>query len=367
MNHTAYLILENGRVFTARRFGAAAETIGELVFTTAMTGYLETLTDPSYYGQIVVQTFPLIGNYGVIPADFESVRPFLRAYIVREWCHDPSNFRCEGELDGYLKKQGIIGLYDIDTRELTKIIREFGVCNAMIANDIQNMDVKLEKIRAWRVENAVNAVSVSALAGEDTDGQLCAGKRVALWDFGAKGSIQKQLEANGCHVRVFDAASTADQILAYAPDGVMLSNGPGDPAENTGIIAELKKLSDSGRPIFGICLGHQLLALAQGASTEKLKYGHRGANQPVRDTLTGRVYITSQNHGYAVTPSTLPPNACERYKNANDGTCEGIDYSDMPAFSVQFHPEASAGPLDTSFLFKRFIELMDEYAKKGDA
>lgn len=366
MNETAYLILENGQVFPAKRFGAAGETIGELVFTTAMTGYLETITDPNYYGHIVVQTFPLIGNYGVIPADIEGARPWLRAYIVREWCERPSNFRSEGDLDSYLKKEGVIGLYDIDTRQLTKIVREFGACNAMIADDTDNMQQKLKQIRAYRITDAVREMyELAPQHDQDTGPQSVGTKKVALLNFGDKSSIQKSLEKRGCSVRVFDAFSAADQILDYAPDGIVLSDGPGDPAVNTTIISEISKVCESRIPIFGIGLGHQLLALSQGAKTEKLKHGHRGANQPVRDTTTGRVYITSQNHGYVVASSALPQNACESYVNVNDGTCEGINYLYMPAFSVQFNPEPPAGPSDTSLLFDRFATLMDEYRKGG--
>ena len=348
MKDRAYLILQDGSIFAATRFGAAGERVGELVFTTAMTGYLETLTDPSYYGQIVVQTFPA---------------PSLSAYIVREHCMHPSNFRCEGGLDAFLKRAGIVGMCGIDTRALTRIIRESGVMNAMISDSLDNLDDKLTRIRAYRVADAV--ASVSTHAGAETlgpDGDL----RVALWDFGAKGSIAKHLTERGLSVTVFGARATADEIAAMEPDGIMLSNGPGDPAENTAIIAELQKLCILRIPTFGICLGHQLLALSQGAETHKLKYGHRGANQPARDVRTGRVYITSQNHGYAVLADTLPSGASERFVNANDGTCEGIDYTSMPAFSVQFHPEAAAGPLDTGFLFDRFAEMMRRHkTQKG--
>ena len=353
MEQKAYLVLENGDVLEGKRFGAEGDVTGEIVFTTAMTGYLETLTDPSYYGQIVVQTFPLIGNYGVIPSDFESAAPCLKAYIVREWCQDPSNFRSEGVLDAFLKSTGIVGLYDIDTRALTRIIREAGVMNAQIVSSREKADA--EALKRYTVAGAVNAVScrepVPPTAGDR--------RNVVLWDFGAKANIRRELEKRGCAVTTVPASTTADAIAAMKPDGVMLSNGPGDPAENTGIIEELAKLCKTGVPLFGICLGHQLLALSQGAKTVKLKYGHRGANQPVRDTETGRVYITSQNHGYAVVGDSLPAGARLSFVNANDGTAEGVVYDNMPAFSVQFHPEACGGPLDTGFLFDRFIESID--------
>lgn len=353
-----YLILENGRVFAGEAFGWPGEVTGELVFTTAMVGYLETLTDPSFYGQIVVQTFPLIGNYGVIPADFESEKPHLKAYIVREWCREPSNFRSEGSLDTFLMQNHIVGLAGIDTRALTRIIREHGVMNARITANPEVTPEVLSEIKAYRVADAVNNVSRAdvAPAGE--------GRKVVLWDFGAKGSIAECLERRGCRVVNMPASAKAADILAEQPDGIMLSNGPGDPADNMNIVAELKEVLKGGIPTFGICLGHQLLALACGAKTAKLHYGHRGANQPVKDVETGQVYITSQNHGYAVLNDTLPAEAKVRFVNANDGTCEGVDYLDEPVFSVQFHPEAAAGPLDTSFLFDRFVALIDAH-KEG--
>lgn len=355
MSKPAYLILENGAVFRGKSFGAENNVTGEIVFTTAMTGYIETLTDPSYYGQMVVQTFPLIGNYGMISPDFESEKPALKAYIVREWCQDPSNFRCEGDLDTFLKQHGIVGLCGVDTRALTKIIRESGVMNAMITNTDEHAASAAECLRGRAIEGAVNAVSGmrEVLVPEEKK------HRVVLWDFGAKRNIARELVKRGCEVVIMPSGSAAEEILREQPDGIMLSNGPGDPAENTGIIKELQKLCDAKKPTFGICLGHQLLALSQGAKTGKLKYGHRGANQPVKDLSDGRVYITSQNHGYAVENDSLPEGAELRFVNANDGTCEGIAYRDMPAFSVQFHPEACGGPLDTGFLFDRFLQLIE--------
>ena len=357
MDKTAYLILENGQIFEGRRFGASGDITGEIVFTTSITGYLETLTDPSYYGQMVVQTFPLIGNYGVIPSDFENSKSHINAYIVREWCQEPSNFRSEGNLDAFLKSNNIIGLFDIDTRELTRVIREYGVMNARITSSKSDRLASKEKLAEYTITDAVMSVSCK----EIQPSQLCDTKQhVVLWDFGAKANIRRKLEIWNCRVTVAPASSTAEQLLALDPDGIMLSNGPGDPAENKKIIGELKKLFKMNIPLFGICLGHQLLALSQGAKTEKLKYGHRGANQPVKDLKTGRIYITSQNHGYAVVADTLPDNAALSFVNANDGTAEGIAYTDMPAFSAQFHPEAASGPLDTGFLFERFVKLMKE-------
>ena len=362
MAKNAYLVLENGDVYEGLSFGADADVTGEIVFTTAMTGYLETLTDPSYYGQIVVQTFPLIGNYGVIPTDFESARPWVRAYIVREWCQAPSNFRCEGDLDTYLKENGIPGLYGIDTRKLTKVIRESGVMNAFITTDKSKVPQGAEICKPYQITGAVKAVSDFTTYETAEPGA----RNVVLWDFGAKENIPRELIRRGCKVIRVSGDTMAEEILSYEPDGIMLSNGPGDPAENTGIIAELAKIANSGVPIFGICLGHQLMALSQGAKTTKLHYGHRGANQPVKDLATGRVYITTQNHGYAVVSETLPEGAELSYVNANDGTCEGVRYTDKPVFTVQFHPEACGGPLDTRFLFDQFIDMIDTYKKQKE-
>lgn len=360
MEQNSYIVLENGQIFRGKPFGAVGEVLGEIVFTTGMTGYLETLTDPSYYGQIVVQTFPLIGNYGIIPSDFESSSLKLKAYIVREWCEVPSNFRSEGELDTFLKMHNIVGLYGIDTRELTKIIREVGVMNAKITTTLDNLDEVLTEIKNYRIINAVQTVGAREISvAKGAPG----GFKVVLWDFGAKENIRRELLKRGCEVITMPAHTTAEEIVNLKPDGIMLSNGPGDPADNIEIISEMAKLSNLGMPIFGICLGHQLLALAQGAKTAKLKYGHRGANQPVKDLKKGRVYITSQNHGYAVVTDSLPAQASISFLNANDGTCEGIEYHNMPAFSIQFHPEASAGPLDTNYLFDQFIDLMEECLK----
>lgn len=353
----AYLILADGTVWEGSSIGAVGETIGEAVFTTAMVGYMETLTDPSYYGQIVAHTFPLIGNYGTIEADRESEKPALKGYIVRELMRRGSNFRRECDLNEYLAKNGIVGIEGIDVRELTRKLREHGVMNAMIttAPPPSNPENLLKRIRAYKIKNAVAETTV---AQPTTQGK---GKyKVVLWDFGAKGNIERELIKRDCTVVSVPAGSTAEQILGFQPDGIMLSNGGGDPADNTEIIAELKKLNERKIPTFGICLGHQLLALASGARTKKLKYGHRGANQPVTDLIERRTYITSQNHGYAVLPKSLPETAQLRYTNANDKTCEGIDYIDKPAFSVQFHPESHGGPRDTEFLFDRFIQMMQK-------
>ncbi|MGI5895137.1 MAG: carbamoyl phosphate synthase small subunit [Candidatus Merdivicinus sp.] len=361
MEQNIYLILEDGTIFTGKSFGAEGEVTGEVVFTTGMVGYLETLTDPSYYGQIVVQTFPLIGNYGVIPADFESDSPKLSAYIVREWCEEPSNFRSEGDLNSFLKKSGVIGLYGIDTRALTRIIREHGVMNGKIVRSLDQKEAAIAEAKAFRIQNAVAAVTTTKKEVNSPEHPI---SRVVLWDFGEKENIRRELLRRGCEVICMPAFSKAEEILSQNADGVMLSNGPGDPAENTEIIAEIRKVIDNGIPTFGICLGHQLTALAMGGKTVKLKYGHRGGNQPVTDLQTGRVYITSQNHGYAVDLDHLPEGASVRFVNANDGTCEGVDYEGKPLFTVQFHPEACSGPQDTSFLFDRFLHEMTQFHSK---
>ena len=357
MSRPAYLILENGTVFEGKSFGAEKETTGELVFTTAMTGYLETLTDPSYFGQVIIQTFPLIGNYGVIPADFESDTPSLKGYIVREWCQVPSNFRSEGDLDTFLKETGVPGICGIDTRALTRIVREYGVMNCKICYSPDFTESDLEEIKDYVITDAVKSTTTKKIEKYTAEAPT---HNVVLMDFGAKHNIDRELLKRGCNVTVVPSHTSADEVLAMNPDGIMLSNGPGDPAENTEVIKEIKKLCEHKIPIFGICLGHQLLALSQGGKTEKLKYGHRGANQPAKEIATGRVYITSQNHGYAVVSDSLPDNAEVSFVNGNDNTCEGVNYNDMPAFSVQFHPEACGGPLDTAFLFDRFVDMIKE-------
>ena len=364
----AFLILADGTVFEGEAIGATGSTIGETVFTTGMTGYLETLTDPSYYGQIVTQTFPLIGNYGVIPEDFESTRSWVQGYIVRELCDKASNFRNQHSLDSFLKQQGIIGICGIDTRSLTKRLRESGVMNGMIVSGVECPEVNealLTKIRGYRIEHAVKTVSCTkeftsdSCNGKNVSGKQGTSPHIILWDFGAKANIQRELEKRGCSVTVVPHDTSAAQILSLNPDGIMLSNGPGDPADNKTIIEELRKICDAGTlPVFGICLGHQMLALARGCKTSKLKYGHRGGNHPVKDTENGRVYITSQNHGYAVEKDSLPSCAKMSFYNVNDGTVEGITYTDIPAFSVQFHPEACGGPHDTNFLFDDFMAMV---------
>jgi carbamoyl-phosphate synthase small subunit len=345
-----YLVLQDGRVFEGIRFGADADAVGELVFTTGMCGYIETLTDPSYAGQIVMQTYPLIGNYGIIREDFEG-SCCVKGYVVREWCDAPSNFRTDCDLDTFLKEQNAPGLWGVDTRELTRIIREHGVMNAVICDEVP---ADLTAVETYAVTGVVEAVSCKSAQVHPAEGKERF--RVSLLDYGAKRNIVRELQRRGCTVTVLPASTSAEEVLAADPDGVMLSNGPGDPAENVYQIEQIRKLLGKV-PMFGICLGHQLTALAAGGATYKLKYGHRGVNQPVRDLNGVRTYITSQNHGYAVDSDTVKVGRIS-FANANDGTCEGIDYPALRAFTVQFHPEACTGPKDTSFLFDRFVDLM---------
>lgn len=348
----AYLTLQNGKTFQGVRFGAEGDVTGELVFTTGMTGYVETLTDPSYYGQIVTQTFPLIGNYGTMSADAESKKSWVSAYIVREKCDEPSNFRSEGKLDDFLKKNNVIGLYGIDTRELTKIVRETGVMNAAITSKPLT---DFSELNSYKIENAVKAVTCDEVEyfGKPD------GLRIVVWDFGAKNNIIRELLKRGCYCIKVPAYYTAEQILALNPQGLMLTNGPGDPAENVVVIENIKKIAGK-LPIFGICLGHQLFAIAMGGKTKKMKYGHRGANQPVKNLFTGRVYVSSQNHGYEVISSSLEGKGELSFVNVNDGTCEGVDYPYLNAFTVQFHPESCGGTRDAVFLFDKFIKNVRE-------
>ncbi|MBO4309134.1 MAG: glutamine-hydrolyzing carbamoyl-phosphate synthase small subunit [Clostridia bacterium] len=347
----AYLILQDGTTFEGERIGDAGNAVGELVFTTGMVGYTETLTDPSYAGQIVLQTFPLIGNYGLAPEDFEG-KTAARGYVVRECCSEPSNFRARMTLNEFLCARHIPGIAGVDTREITRLIRKHGVMNAVISSTPK---VDLEAVRAYRVTGVVPSVSCAKNTIYKPEGKFT--HTVVLVDYGAKENIVRNLTRRGCRVIRVPENTTAEEILALSPDGVMLSNGPGDPTENTAAIAELKKLIGKV-PVFGICLGHQLAALAMGGKTVKLPFGHRGGNQPVREVGGARTYITSQNHGYAVVSSTLQGVGRELYVNANDGSCEGMEYPGKRCFTVQFHPEACGGPHDTEFLFDRFIAMM---------
>ena len=352
----AFLILEDGTVLTGESFGAAREVISEVVFNTSMTGYLEILTDPSYAGQSVVMTYPLIGNYGICMEDMESIHPWPKALIVRECAKLASNFRNEMTLDEFLKKYDVPGISGIDTRHLTRILREYGVMNGMITTrEDFDLDEVVKQLKEYKVQGVVREVSCKEKRGLPGDGF-----KVALMDFGAKKNIEKSLNKRGCEVTVYPAYTKAEEIIAANPDGIMLSNGPGDPKECVEIIEELKKLFATNIPIFGICLGHQLMALANGADTKKMKYGHRGANHPVKDLKTGKVYISSQNHGYMVMEDSLNRDIAEvSFINVNDGTLEGVHYLGKNVMTVQFHPEACPGPNDSEFLFEEFINMME--------
>ncbi len=351
----AFLILEDGTVFNGTSIGSTREVISEIVFNTSMTGYLEVLTDPSYAGQAVTMTYPLIGNYGICYKDMESLKAWPDGYIVRELSRMPSNFRCEDPIQKFLIDNDIPGIAGVDTRALTKVLREKGTMNGMITtNENYNLDEILPKIKEYKVTGVVDKVTCSenkVLKGD--------GPRVALYDFGAKNNIARSLNSRGCEVTIYPARTPAEEVLKTNPDGIMLSNGPGDPKECVSEIEEIKKLYNSDVPIFAICLGHQLMALATGADTHKLKYGHRGANHPVKDLKTGKVYISSQNHGYVVDETTLNPEiARPAFENVNDKTNEGLEYIGKNIFTVQFHPEACAGPQDTAYLFDRFMDMM---------
>lgn len=391
----AFLILEDGTVFEGKHIGADKEIISEIVFNTSMAGYLEVLTDPSYAGQAVCMTYPLIGNYGICKEDMESARPWPDGFIVRELSRIPSNFRSDITIQEFLEEHGVPGIAGIDTRALTKILRRMGTMNGMITtNEQYQIDEVLPRLKAYTTGQVVEKVTcekpytikgatslaqngpLSGSARFDADAYAAGkkelrpslvkelnglGKRVALLDLGTKDNIAHSLAMRGCDVTVYPALTTAEEILRDKPDGIMLSNGPGDPKECGSIIAQIKKLYDSDLPIFAICLGHQLMALATGADTFKMKYGHRGGNHPVKDLATGRVYISSQNHGYVVDMDKLDERiAVPAFVNVNDGTCEGLSYTGKNIFTVQYHPEACCGPQDSGYLFDRFIAMMNQ-------
>lgn len=360
---SARLIFSDGTVFEGVLLGAKGTVFGEVVFNTSMTGYVETLTDASYFGQIVVQTFPLIGNYGVSFKDFQSSRPWLNGYIVKSCCNNPSNSNCDLALKEWLIQNNIVAIKGLDTRQITKKIRENGVLNgAITTQDFDSYDEIVNEAKNFKIKNAVQTVSTKKIEilnkeeGEDLT--------VCVLDFGVKKSIVKNLQKRFKKVILLPYNTKAEEIFKLDVDGIVLSNGPGDPKDNEEIIENLKEIQNLKKPIFGICLGHQLLAIANGAKTEKLKYGHRGANQPVIDLNDNKVYITSQNHGYYVLSSTLKKEVAKVYfSNLNDGSCEGIIYNKIPAFSVQFHPEAAAGPKDANFLFDEFLKLIKKTKK----
>lgn len=395
----AFLILEDGTVFEGTHIGADKEIISEIVFNTSMAGYLEVLTDPSYAGQAVCMTYPLIGNYGICRDDMESLRPWPDGFIVKELSRIPSNFRSDCTIQQFLEENDVPGIAGIDTRALTKILREKGTMNGMITtNENYDFEQIQPKLKAYTTGKVVEKVSckekyvVAPTTELSQNGPLSgsakfdkaayekgvreprptlvrelngAGLKVALMDFGAKANIAHSLAERGCEVTVYPALTDAEEIIASVPDGIMLSNGPGDPKECTTIIEEIRKLYQTDIPIFAICLGHQLMALATGADTHKMKYGHRGGNHPVKDLETGRVYISSQNHGYVVDTDKLDPKvAVPAFINVNDGTNEGLSYTGKNIFTVQYHPEACPGPQDSRYLFDRFIRMMREHKEQ---
>ena len=352
----AFLILEDGHVFTGTSIGSTREVISEIVFNTSMTGYLEVMTDPSYAGQAVCMTYPLIGNYGICYEDQESRKPWIDGFIVRELSRVHSNFRSVDSIQHFLEKHDITGISGIDTRALTKLLREKGTMNGMITvNENYDLDEIIPRLKAYTTGKVVE--KVTCREKEVWKGN---GPKVALMDFGAKRNIARSLNERGCQVTIYPARTSAEEILKDGPDGIMLSNGPGDPKECTEIIEEVRKLYESDVPVFAICLGHQLMALAAGGNTRKMKYGHRGGNHPVKDLQTGRVYISSQNHGYVVEAEELEKKGIARpaFVNVNDGTNEGMSYIGKNIFTVQFHPEACPGPQDSGYLFDRFMEMM---------
>ena len=344
-----YLVLQDGQVFEGIRFGAETDTVGELVFSTGVVGYVEALTDPAYAGQILMQTYPLIGNVGVIREDIQG-ECCVKGYVAREFCDAPSNFRTDCDLETWLKEEGVPGLYGVDTRQLTRIIRENGVMNAMICDEVP---ADLTPVKTYGITGQVAEVTCKEAAVFPAVGEEKA--NVCLIDYGVVRHVIKALQDRGCKVTVLPAGTSAEEILALNPNGVVLSGGPGDPAENTYQIEQVKALLGKV-PVFGIGLGHQLVALATGASTYKLPYGHRGGNQPVRDLKGIRTYITSQNHGYAVNSESIKEGEI-RFMNLNDNTCEGIDYPALKAFTVQFDPD-TAGDKDSAFLYNRFVDMM---------
>ena len=351
----AELILENGVKFKGNAFGYIKETVGEVVFTTGMTGYQETLTDPSFAGQIVTMTYPLIGNYGINLEDMESRKPYLKGFVVREKCDTPNNWRCEMDLDGFLKQNKIMGLEGIDTRALTRVLRDNGTMRGIITTRVDDLTPSQiqQKFDTYTNKNAVKETTC-----EEKFVMSGSGTHLAVLDCGIKRGILRDLNKRNCKLSVFPAYTSAEEILEVKPDAIFLGNGPGDPKDIPEIVETVKKLIESGIPVLGICLGHQLISLALGCNTTRLKFGHHGGNHPVKDLQTGRVYITSQNHEFVV--CDLNDDVEATFVNVNDGSIEGIKHKTKPIFSVQFHPEASPGPLDTQVLFDRFLKIIEE-------
>lgn len=370
----AILVLEDGARFEGLSFGADGESFGEIVFNTSMCGYQEILTDPSYNGQIVVMTYPEIGNYGVNARDVEAGRPFVRGFVVREYCSKPSNWRSSGDLESYLKNYNIVGIQNVSTRDITRRIRSQGAQRAVISTVDFSHDSLLRKVcsspsildadlvtevscqRPYSWEKGSEVLGNSVIVGQKPS----RGRKVVVYDYGIKQNILRRLVDEGCDLKVVPSQTSSEEVLSMNPDGIVLSNGPGDPSAVSYAIRNVEKLVGR-KPIFGICLGHQILGLALGGKTFKLKFGHRGANQPVKNLSTGKVEITSQNHGFAVDPDSLGSDVEITHINLNDKTVEGLRHANYPIISVQYHPEASPGPHDSSYLFADFIKLMGEF------
>lgn len=358
MDKTLYLVLENGKVFKGHAIGAEGKVVGETVFQTAVSGYNEAITDPKYCGQIVVQTFPLIGNYGIISEELESKSPVISGYVVKSICDAPSNFRTEGTLESFLKSKGIVGLAGIDTRELTRIIRDNGTMNGMITDDISDLNAIVSELKAYKNDICLDKVStdtVKEYKSENSEFKVC------MYDFGATDAFINCFTSMGIDVTLVPYNKIAEELICLKPDGIVLSEGPGNPADYNDVLAEVKKLTLSNIPLFGCGLGHQLLAMSLGAKTTKHPYGHRGANQPVKDVNTNKIYITSQNHGYIVDEESLPQSIKPSFLNVNDKTIEGLRYKDIKALSTQFIPNLCNGPHNTSFIIEEFKNIM-----KGD-
>lgn len=351
----AELILENGIKFKGKAFGYIKESVGEIVFTTSMTGYQETLTDPSFAGQIVTMTYPLIGNYGINLEDMESRKPFLKGLVVREKCDMPNNWRCEMTLDGFMEQHKIIGIEGIDTRALTRVLRDAGTMKGIITTRVDDLTPSQiqQKFDSYSNKNAVKETTCEekyVMSGKGT--------HLAVIDCGIKTSILRDLNKRGCKLSVFPAFTSAEEILAVKPDALFMGNGPGDPEDVPSVVEVVKTVLDTGLPAIGICLGHQIISIALGCKTSRLKFGHHGGNHPVKDLQSGRVYITSQNHEFVI--SELSEDVEATFINVNDGSIEGIKHRTKPIYTVQFHPEASPGPLDTQILFDRFLKIVEE-------
>lgn len=351
----AELILENGTRFKGNAFGYIKETVGEVVFTTSMTGYQETITDPSFAGQIVTMTYPLIGNYGINLEDMESDRPYLKGFVVREKCDLPNNWRCEMELEGFLRQYKIMGLEGIDTRALTRCLRDNGTMKGIITTRVGDLTASQIK---QKFDTYTNKDAVKEVTPKEKYVMSGSGTHLAVLDCGIKRGILRDLNKRGCKLTVFPAFTSAEEILDTNADALFLGNGPGNPKDIPEVIETVKKLIESGKPVLGICLGHQLISLALGCNTARLKFGHHGGNHPVKDLNTKRVYITSQNHEFVV--SDLSKDVEATFINVNDGSIEGIRHKSKPVYSIQFHPEAAPGPLDTQFLFDRFLKFIEE-------